>query len=423
MKLFIFLVFVLLGIGRNLPFQELYFFGLGIADFLFCILFLFSLLIPKARQGLLHESRVLRIPILATGYIGALAMISLAFNAPIYGVEGKDIFEILKYFYLVTVMVVTSHYTRTTGVVPVVGFVVGVIVSGVVAFLNPMNPDVLGIPQIFNPNVIGNILSVSIVFCSFLILAGYPVGGGLLAICAALIAFFTFSKGTWLMSTLALIACFLALKSLGSRNTSSALKYGKFLTYLLFASLLYVVFVFWDVVSLIVEAKIVATDFEASAAEGGSFSARVGLILSAIYMFLMNPLLGVGISNFEHVNHLLERDLGNAYYEDDNPNSAWFYVLACMGLPAFILFIWVFYWFLRRLYRLPFVSPKTRFLYTTCIGIIFFIGGNIQLEMLTAYYYWVAIGVVAALREPLGKKTLKKPSNNLEASATGVSLV
>ncbi len=394
MKLFIFLVFVLLGIGRNLPIQSLYYFGLGAADLMFFLLCYVLLLRHKTRLAIQREINVLRIPIKAAIYMSALAMVSMAFNAPIHGVEGRDFFEILKYLYLVTVMVVTSHCTRTTGVVPTVGFVVGVIVSGVVAFINPMNPDVLGTPQIFNPNVIGNVLSVSIVFCSFVILVGYPMRGVLLAVCAAALSFFTFSKGTWLMATFALITCYLALKSLDRGNSSLTHKSGR---YLVFVGLLYVLFEFKDVVFLIVQAKIDATDFDASAAEGGSVSARAGLILSAIHMFLMNPILGVGISNFEHVNQLLENYLGTAYYADDNPNSAWFYVLGCMGLPAFILFSWIFFWFLRRLYLIPLLSLKTRFWYAACIGTVFFIGGNVQLEMLTAYYYWVALGVVAAL--------------------------
>ena len=198
------------------------------------------------------------------------------------------------------------------------------------------------------------------------------------------------------MSMFGLIACYLALINLGNCNTNLAQKFGKYFVYLTFVGMPYVVYEFWDVLSLIVEAKIAATDFEASAAEGGSFSARAGLILSAIYMFLANPLLGVGISNFEYVNHLLESDLGDAYYDDDNPNSAWFYVLGCMGLPAFILFTYIFYWFLTRVHRFSFVNSKARHLYVICIGVVYLIGGNVQLEMLTAYYYWIALGVVAA---------------------------
>lgn len=396
MKFFVFLVFVLLGIGRNLPFQELYFYGLGVADFLLFFLFLFFLLIPKSCHALLYEFRVLSIPIVATYGISALAMTSLAFNASIFGIDGKDIFEIFKYFYLLIVMVVTSYCTRWMGIIPALGFVLGAIVTGVIAMLNPMNPNVYGTLQIFNPNVIGNVLSVAIIFCSFIVLAGYPLRGGLLAIFAAILAFFTFSKASWLMSIFGLIACYLALTNLKNSNSNLALKYGKYLTYLTFVGLLYTVYAYWDVISLIVNAKIVATDFEASAVEGGSFSARVGLMLSAFHMFLINPVLGVGISNFEHVNYLLQGDLGDAYYNDDNANSAWFYILGCMGLPAFILFTYVFYWFLRRVYRFPFSSSKIRHLYVMCVAVVFLIGGNVQLEMLTAYYYWVALGLVVA---------------------------
>lgn len=395
MKTFIFLVFSLLGVGRNLPYQNIYFFGLGVADLLFCILSIILILKPKTRKSLQCEVSNLKMPILATVGLCILALISMLVNTPVYGGQTKDLFEILKYFYLIGIMVVTSYCTRLTGTVPAVGFVVGVVVSGVVAFLNPMNPNVLGTPQIFNPNVIGNVLSVAVAICSFVIMGGYPIIGGLLAVFAASIAFFTFSKGTWLMAIFGLSACFLALASLGNRNTKYTPKYGKYLGCLLFAILFFVLYDFWDKVFLIVEAKIAATDFGASAAEGGSFSARAGLMLSAFYMFLMNPLLGVGISNFEHVNNLIETDLGNAYYADDNPNSAWFYVLGCMGLPAFMLFTFVFCWFLKRVYLLDFLNSKVRIIYTACIGIIFFIGGNVQLEMLTAYYYWVVLGMVA----------------------------
>lgn len=393
MRGFVFLVYVLLGIGRNLPFQKLYFYGLGAADLLF-VLLLFSLLaIPKSCNALLYESQVLATPIAATCGISALAMISITFNAPIYGIDGKDIFEILKYLYLLTVMVVTSYCTRSMNVIPAYGFVIGVILSGVIAMLNPMNPDVHGTPQIFNPNVIGNALSVAIVFCSFIILAGYPLRGGLLAVSASVIGFFTFSKATWLMSIFGLIACYLAVSNVKNLNRA---QYGRYLTYAAFAGLLYAVYHYWGVISVIVNAKIAATEFQASAVEGGSFSARVGLILSAIHMFLINPILGVGISNFEHLNYLLKSDLGDFYYEDDNANSAWFYVLGCMGLPAFLLFTLVFYWFLKRVNRFSFASVQARRVYVTCVGIVFLIGGNVQLEMLAAYYYWVALGLVAA---------------------------
>ena len=115
-------------------------------------------------------------------------------------------------------------------------------------------------------------------------------------------------------------------------------------------------------------------------------------------MFVSNPLLGVGISNFESVNASLAETLGNSYYDDDNPNSAWFYVLACMGLPAFACFGLLFWWFLRSVTVAPAIQGQRRAAYVLLVGLAYFIGGNVQVEMLTAYYYWVALGVTAAWR-------------------------
>jgi hypothetical protein len=294
-------------------------------------------------------------------------------------------------------MLVAVHCTRRTGTLPAVGFVVGVLVTGVVALFNPMNPDVLGTPQIFNPNVIGNVLAVSIVMCSIVILYGRPVLGVLLAVLAAAIAFFTFSKGTWLMSTLAVLACYIALSTNHRPAAGRLTHWGRYMSFAVLAGLVYSGYHFREVVWAIIEAKIAATDFGASAAEGGSFSARWGLIMSAFRMFLMNPLLGVGISNYELVNRLLAPELGDAFYDDDNPNSAWFYVLGCMGLPAFICFAWVFVICIRLLNGAPILKTGVRALYVTLIALVLFIGGNIQLEMLTANYYWVLLGILAGL--------------------------
>ena len=394
-KLIVFVVFLFLGIGRNLPNEMLYLAGVGLPDLLLILLMFWQLLSRQGRVEFKHEVRLLQNIFVAVSLLGVFAMMSLAFNAFIYRIEASDIFEIFKYYYQLIVMVAAFHYTRTTGPLPAVGFVVGALITGVVALLNPMNPDVLGVPQIFNPNVIGNVLAVSIVMCSLVILHCRPVLGVLLAVPAAVIGFFTFSKGTWLMCTFAVLACYLALTALQRPKVDWTLRWGRYASYAVLAGLVYGAFQFSEVVWIIIEAKIAATDFEASAAEGGSFSARWGLIISAIRMFLMNPLLGVGISNYEFVNRMLESELGDAFYDDDNPNSAWFYVLGCMGLPAFVCFAWIFFVCLRFLNSVPIRAGKVRVFYVGLVGLVLFIGGNVQLEMLTAYYYWVLLGILA----------------------------
>jgi O-Antigen ligase len=393
----VFTTFALLGIGRNLPWQGLYFFGLGLADLLLLVCLLAWAVSARSRAGLWQATVDLRVPIAAVSGLGVLAALSMAFNSFVYGVEPRDLFEVMKYYYQLLVMVAACHASREGGAVPVVGFASGVIVSGVVAMLNPMNPDVLGTPQIFNPNVIGNVLAVAVVLASFAILRGQSVTGGALAVLASIIGFFTFSKGTWLMLMFGLLACAVALARNGSTTSAAMARLGRVVAVVLLLGLAGLVVQNWELVSLIVEAKIAATEFDASAAEGGSFSARFGLMLSAFQMFLSNPLFGVGISNFEQVNRQLELELGDAFYDDDNPNSAWFYVLGCMGGPAFVLFAAVFVWFVMKLLDAPIEGASMQRLYAMCVACVFLIGGNVQLEMLTAYYYWVAIGALTAL--------------------------
>ncbi len=399
-----------LGIGRNLPNEMYYAAGVGLPDLLLIILMCCLFLERFSRVEFKREVLVTQNIIVAVSLLGVFAMVSLAFNAFIYKAETRDIFEIFKYYYQIIVMLAALHCTRTTGSLPAFGFVFGALITGVVALLNPMNPDVLGVPQIFNPNVIGNVLAISIVMCSTIILQGRPVLGVVLAVPAAVIGFFTFSKGTWLMCTLAVLACYLALTALKGSKVAWSLRWGQYISYVILAGLVYGVFQFSEVVSIIIEAKIAATDFEASAAEGGSFSARWGLIIAAIQMFLMNPLMGVGISNYEFVNRMLESELGDSFYDDDNPNSAWFYVLGCMGLPAFVCFALVFYICIKFLNGVPIYSSKIRTFYVGLVGLVIFIGGNVQLEMLTAYYYWVLLGILAGwqLQRPNSTYSLTK---------------
>jgi hypothetical protein len=395
LKVIVFIVFLFLGIGRNLPNEILYVAGVGLPDILLILLISWLLLSHRGVMGLIREASLLRNIFVAVSLLGMFAIFSLTINAFIYQIEIRDIFEVFKYYYQLIVMLAAFYCTRTTGLFPVIGFVVGVLITGVIALLNPMNPDVLGVPQIFNPNVIGNVLAISIVMCSIVILHGRPVLGVLLAVPAAVIGFFTFSKGTWLMCTFALLACYLALSAHQDSKFASTFRWGRLIPYAILAGLVYCAFQFSEVIWIIIEAKIAATDFDASAVEGGSVAARWGLIISATRMFFMSPLLGVGISNYEYVNRMLESELGDDFYDDDNPNSAWFYVLGCMGLPAFVCFAFVFFICIRFLANLPFSLKKKRIFYVGLVALVIFIGSNVQIEMLTAYYYWVLLGVLA----------------------------
>jgi hypothetical protein len=50
---------------------------------------------------------------------------------------------------------------------------------------------------------------------------------------------------------------------------------------------------------------------------------------------------------------------------------------------------------IKFLNGVPIRSSKVRTFYVGLVGLVIFIGGNVQLEMLTAYYYWVLLGILA----------------------------
>ena len=88
--------------------------------------------------------------------------------------------------------------------------------------------------------------------------------------------------------------------------------------------------------------KIEATEFDLSASEGGSASARAGLIYSGIIAFANNWLIGIGPSNFEAVHIQQKAELGARFYLDDNPNSAFVYIASSFGIFGILAWMWLF---------------------------------------------------------------------------------
>jgi len=396
-RFFIFSIFILLGIGRNLPGEILHFSGVGIVDLIVTSYSLISLL--RCTSGTLQKDVIAynRPYLHGLVFIFSWGFLSLVFNAFLYGFELKDVFELFKYLYLLLLIHFVSSVTLHYGINIALGFPFGVVLSSIVAIQNPMNPDVLGIPQMFNPNVIGNCIGTSIFMCSMISLRGNKAFSGIMAFSLLMLSFFTYSKSAWIISLTAIAAFSLSFTS-SFAKISAVYKWVQLILFsLLVVVVLTIVIQNYDLIYTIVNAKIQATQFASTAVEGGSAAARFGLMLSAFYMFLSNPLLGVGISNYEIVNQRLRSDLGSLFYPDDNANSAFFYILGGMGLPAFAVFCYIFYVFSSRLARISgFVGLRANtFVFFGLL--VFFLGGNVQVEMLTAYYFWVSIGLSTSL--------------------------
>lgn len=356
----------LLLIGRNLPFDNLYISGLGPWDLLAICLFPFLdyKIIPK-------KILIYLFVFFLCATIGVFLSLHIA-------VRINDLFEILRLFYsfeLIALGYLFGKYLNNNIIINVL-FLSSLCVF-VFAYLNPMNPDVLGFVQIWNPNVVGNY----IIHCVILILVlSEKLNKKIIIFCLSLLlfSFFTYSKASWIMIFILFISIFININ-----------KFQKLIFLIVFGLL--IIYNVESVLSIntLLNAKIDASRFGESAASGSSIGARIGLAYSGFLMFLENPFFGVGIGNFEIANDTLKSTLGKMYYKDDNANSLFFHYLGTtgiFGLCAVILLIFQYFKLLTSL-------VKSKAVYIVIL-IFFGITINFQRELFTTNTMYLLIGIL-----------------------------
>jgi O-antigen ligase len=387
------------GIGQNLPYGEFYLAGICPGDLLFLMVILFAAVYPSVRPGLF--SFILRL----RGYLYLivafvwLTLFSFTINAFTWGFEWKDLIEVFRPFYYFMVVAYIANYTYSNGPASVVqAFLAGILVSGIIAYLNPGVEDLMGFALLWNPNVIGNMLAIGIVFASLLILNGRFLSALPFVAAFLILAVFTFSKGTWLMSLLGLIACIAAFSFKTNRRS---LRIGKLVFCAGVVGLLVLGMQHYEDLHKLISFKLLTSQLEATAAEGGTISARYGFVIASLQLAVENPLTGVGISNFESAYNSLKGMLGDYYWETDNPHSAWLYVLACIGFPGLVVLMLLVLYPIRQIASLPELRNRAKVLkalYICCVGAVFVISGAVQLQLLTQYFLWFFTGVVSGSR-------------------------
>jgi hypothetical protein len=390
-----FLVFIfafLIGIGKNLPFQVLYPFGISPIEWLLCFSLLFQILMFKSYKIYFYWNYHLKYLVILIALLSSLIFVSYTVNIFYFDGKIKDIFEIFRYLlsgYLILLTLYMHKYYETL----IKGFITGIIISGLLGFLSPNNPNVdigsFSIPQIFNPNVLGIVIGFSVFFIVLLELYKHNLKNLFIIFVLVILSAFTFSKATWLIVSFGIISYILVLFTNNIKK-----RYYVLLVFTIICLLWY-----FSLISYLIDLimwKLRATSFESSATEGGSFSARLGLILSGIYMSFDNPVFGIGISNFEYFHYKNEALLGDEFFEDDNPNSAFIYLLACGGILPFIVWclivlysIYLVYKLFRLKYRVVF-SVVQVFLFS----LVIVLSGLVQNEILNAYFYWFFIALL-----------------------------
>ena len=230
--------------------------------------------------------------------------------------------------------------------------------------------------------------------------------GGFFLLSFVTLSLFTYSKGTWLMVGLGVAANIIVFVKgrISARKTTRlpVYVYGVTLLAVPVVVMLYVP----ELISL-VKFKLETTQFFDTAESGSTIAARWGFVLASVKMAVDNPILGVGISNYEEAYDQLAGFLGSYYWPTDTPHSAFLYILACMGLPAFIVFGAIFLYPYRHLGKIVALETTYRYVYLFVAVCLFTLSGIVQPQLLTQYYFWVFTGVVTGWAWLIDKGGLK----------------
>lgn len=384
------------GVGQHLPQQQFYVAGIGLGDVLFLGYLATTLALWWGRApwvGALGELAQFSHLVLLFVLLVLISGVAAAFRSQMLL---RDLVETLRPLYYLVMTAFVAAWTRTQGVTPlVVAFLVGVLVMAGANYLyeGPSSIVIFGFRTLNNPNVVGNVIGVSTFLSAFVVMGRRSGLGVSLLIALLIMSVFTYSKGAWLMSLLGALASLFALRNAGRFSQSPHRRLGKWVAVASLIVLGTTAYQLRTEIGLLVRFKLSTTRLGSSAAEGGTFAQRLGFLKASARMAGQRPLVGVGLSNYEREYDRLREDLAAAYHPTDNPHSAFLYVLACNGIPAFLMYLAVFgypFVVLRRI-----VPERSRNAYVFAGLLVFVISGSVQIQLLSQPYFWVFVGIVS----------------------------
>jgi hypothetical protein len=395
------LISLLWGVGQNLPFEQAYVHGIGPGDFIFLLLLALQMLHAPSREVLIAEAGRLQTLFLLLLLFMTLTMLSSVVNITTWGFNGLDLIEALRPLYYFCLVVYVSLSVRRYGLSIVIAYLTGIIASGMVAYMFPSGEGVSNFAVIWNPNVIGNMLAFGVLLVSLLILDGRLIAAALFLMPLLMLSVYTYSKGTWLMVSLGLAACYVAFSNGGGVY---AHRWGKNIFVAGCIVLLVAIAYNFEMLYGMVASKLSATQFGDSAVDGGTVAARWGFVKASVQLASENPVFGIGISNFEQAYDSLKYVLGDDYWPTDNPHSAWLYIWVCIGSPALVVFAGIVLVVLRDIYvRLP-LRRGFRQVYIGLVGLQLLISGGVLLHILTQYFFWFMAGVVSGWKPAISRE-------------------
>jgi len=371
-------------------------------DLLFPFSLITAALYPGFRKELVATAHSMRLYIGVVFAFCVLGFASLWVNAFIYSVEFSSIFEVWRPLFYVALLITLAVYCRAGYFTPIMvsyllGLLGGTALNFVQTFMSGGIVSADGVMEYFNPNVTGNMIDVGMFLC-VIWLAVQPTNFSIIAVATGAIAvFFSYSKGAWLMAFLALGAFFMVYVSSGKR-LSRGMKIARNAMLGLGAiAATALVVTHMDFITSTIEFKLKQSVSDRFTQGQSTVALRRGQVLSSLEIMTHDPILGVGVKNWEVNNDRNRYWLHDIFLKNDNPHNGFFYILSCMGIPAFFLFIYIV--LLPVYLYLLFLPTKlyARLAFAAAFLLFLVLSGNVMVHIIANYFLWIFTGFAVFL--------------------------
>lgn len=372
------------GVGPCFPYGWWYLHGISAGDLIFLAHLPVFLLFGNGKEmlSLIYQRQQY---VLVSVLFFLWMLMSLAINSLWLGASFLNLISVARSLYYLLIVFYVAVWVKRFGYpVILVSFLTGILFAGLVNYHDVSKQEwvhVLGLPVLWNPNVIGNMLGVGTFLTSFLVLARKFLFASIFLIAFPVMSILTYSKGTWIMVVFSLIANLMAFAFVKRLVIK---KRGKNLIGFAFIMLMGAVLYKFDLIKDLIIFKIEST------IDVGSVSDRFDYFVYSIAIMGNYPILGVGVGNFDQVCKYLF--MPDGIYE--NPHNAFLHILTSGGLPAIVLFLIIFIYPFILLYHSLSLRGVSKALYVACGFMVFFISGNVQLQIWAQHFFWFVTGIV-----------------------------
>lgn len=371
------------GVSNNLP-ELFYFYGIGPFEIFTLILTVtYSNLIIIGELKL--SSLTVKKPVVYIFLLFLTSYVAFFFGFFQFGMpDFRDVIEPFRYLqYILLISLVSKLITqRNDLVIALFGLLVGsfyVIIQSY--FLSEDKVFIGGLPVLYNPNVVANIIGYC--FLLIFILKRFNgisfVSSLILFVWLTFFMFITFSKAGWIILLLSWVAFIIIFEI-------------KSIPIVFFVILCHYLFSQYEVYSILNDA--LDTKLNASIStttQVGSFEARLGFLYSSVKSLLLFP-FGIGSTHFYQIHLQNAKILGPDIYEfSTSTHSAIGYLMISNGFFGLLSFAYLLVSVIPIFYRKysSFWSKNSIFLYI--VFVILLLSSLFQIELISQPFFYLLI--------------------------------